>query len=94
MRTKDLIMLGAGYVAGRMSKKNDAGFIGAVSKRISVKKHYPIKGRKDFFKYVVMEGDEIAKGYQGNKYQEMFFNEKKDAERVANAKRKIRARRK
>ena len=90
MKTNDLILLGAGFAAGRLSNKMQAGPIGATEKRISVKKYYPIPGRKDFFKYVVMEGDTIAKGYQGNKFQEMFFNEKKDADRVANAKRKLR----
>ena len=33
MRTKDFILLGAGYAAGRMSKKMQAGPIGAVKKR-------------------------------------------------------------
>lgn len=34
MRTKDLIMLGAGYAAGRLSKKTNAGFIGATSSKL------------------------------------------------------------
>jgi len=36
MRTKDLILLGAGYAAGRMSKKMSAGPIGAVKKKYGV----------------------------------------------------------
>ena len=57
---------------------------------ITVKKVYPIKGRKDFFKYVVMDNGEIAKGFQGNKFDEpMYFDSKVDADRVANARRKV-----
>lgn len=58
---------------------------------ISVKKVYPIQGRKDFFKYVVIDNGQIAKGFQGNKWdQPMYFDNKEDAERVANARRKVR----
>jgi len=46
MRTKDLIMLGAGYVAGRLSKKNDAGFIGAVGKKMYLVDYTKGNGRK------------------------------------------------
>jgi hypothetical protein len=61
------------------------------SMAITVKKVYPIKGRKDFFKYVVMDNGVIAKGFQGNKFGvEMYFNDKEDAERVAVARRKVR----
>jgi len=33
MRTKDFILLGAGYAAGRMSRKMQAGPIGAIKKK-------------------------------------------------------------
>jgi hypothetical protein len=57
---------------------------------ITVKKVYPIKGRKDFFKYVVMDNGVIAKGFQGNKFDEpMYFDNKEYAESVANARRKV-----
>ena len=58
---------------------------------IRVKKVYPIKGRKDFFKYVIMDNGKIAKGFQGNKNNvELYFDNKASANRVANAKRKVR----
>jgi hypothetical protein len=58
---------------------------------ISVKKVYPIEGRKDFYKYVVMDNGHIAKGFQGNKFDEpMYFMNKEDAQRVADARRKVR----
>jgi len=58
---------------------------------IIVKKIYPIKGRKDFFKYVVLENGKIAKGSGpfGATNVEMYFNEKESATRVANAKRRL-----
>ena len=57
---------------------------------ISVKKVYPIEGRKDFFKYVVMDNGQIAKGFQGNRFDEpMYFDSKVDADRVADARRKV-----
>jgi len=57
---------------------------------ITVKKVYPISGRKDFFKYVVIDNGQIAKGFQGNKFDtEMYFDSKEDAERVATARRKV-----
>jgi hypothetical protein len=47
---------------------------------IAVKKVYPIEGRKDFYKYVVIDNGQIAKGFQGNKFDEpMYFNNKEDA---------------
>ena len=59
--------------------------------RIYVKKVYPIKGRKDFYKYVVIDNGVIAKGWQGNSINvEMYFDSKVHAERVANARRKVR----
>lgn len=58
---------------------------------IRVKKVYPIKGRNDFFKYVIMDNGKIAKGFQGNKNNvELYFDNKASADRVANAKRKVR----
>jgi len=58
--------------------------------RIYVKKVYPIKGRRDFFKYVVIDNGKIAKGFQGNRNNvEMYFDQKSSAERVANARRKL-----
>lgn len=67
--------------------------IGAIKSigKIEVKKYYPIPGRKDFFKYVVLENGKIAKGFQGNNAErrEMFFNQKEDANRVAKAKRAL-----
>jgi hypothetical protein len=57
---------------------------------ITVKKVYPIKGRKDFFKYVVMDNGVIAKGFQGNSFDEpMYFDSKEHADMVANARRKV-----
>ncbi len=57
---------------------------------IRIKKVFPIKGRRDFFKYVVMDNGEIAKGFQGNKFDEpMYFDSKVDAKRVADARRKV-----
>lgn len=58
---------------------------------ITVKKVYPIKGRRDFFKYVVMDNGVIAKGFQGNSFDvvPMYFNNKVDAQRVANARKKV-----
>lgn len=57
---------------------------------ISVKKVYPIKGRRDFFKYVVIDNGAIAKGFQGNRFDsEMYFDQKSDAITVANARRKV-----
>ena len=57
---------------------------------ITVKKVYPIKGRRDFFKYVVMDNGAIAKGFQGNKWDEpMYFDSKERAEEVAKARRKV-----
>jgi len=38
MRTKEFILLGAGYAAGRMSKKIQAGPIGAVKKAPIIKR--------------------------------------------------------
>jgi hypothetical protein len=57
---------------------------------ITVKKVYPIKGRRDFFKYVVMDNGKIAKGFQGNSFDtEMYFDSKVRATEVANARRKV-----
>jgi hypothetical protein len=58
---------------------------------ITIKKIYTLgKSRKDFFKYVVMDNGQIAKGFQGNKFNEpMYFDSKSDAERVANARRRV-----
>ena len=53
-----------------------------MAKKILVKKVYPIKGRRDFFKYVVMDAGKIAKDFRG---KEMYFNLKADADRVAKA---------
>lgn len=57
-------------------------------KSIKVKKVYPIKGRKDFYKYVILNDGKIAKDFQG---KQMYFNAKKDANYVANAQRKVRS---
>lgn len=57
---------------------------------ITVKKVYPIKGNKDFFKYVVMDNGVIAKGFQGNSFDKpMYFDSKAKAERVADARKKV-----
>jgi hypothetical protein len=57
---------------------------------ITVKKVYPIKGRTDFFKYVVMDNGVIAKGFQGNSFNEpMYFDSKERATEVAVARRKV-----
>jgi len=52
-----------------------------MARTITVKKVYPIKGRRDFFKYVVMDAGKIAKGMG----KEMYFDLKADADRVAKA---------
>ena len=55
-------------------------------KQIEVKKVYPIEGRTDFFKFVVMDNGQIAKGFHGNSNDaEMYFDNKEDAKRVADA---------
>ena len=59
-------------------------------KMITIKKVYPIDGRKDFFKYVVMDNGVIAKGFQGNSFdQPMYFDNREDAARIANARKKV-----
>ena len=58
---------------------------------IRVKKVYPIKGRKDFFKYVVLVDGKIHKGWSMNKpNMELYFDRKSEADRIANAVRKVR----
>ena len=58
--------------------------------KIYVKKVYPIKGRRDFFKYVVMDTGKIAKGFSGNRNNvEMYFDTKASADRVANARKRV-----
>ena len=53
---------------------------------IYVKKVYPIKGRDDFFKFVVIKDGSICKGYQGNKSDiELHFDNHKDAQRILEA---------
>lgn len=47
-----------------------------------VEKYYPIEGRNDFFKYAVMNGNEIAEDYDNNK---MIFQEEKTAQRIVKA---------
>ena len=74
MRTKDFILLGAGYAAGRLSKKMSAGPIGAVRKisKEEAKEMAEDMGlnlKKDFFtlnRYEVDKVLEIAKmkGYK------------------------------
>lgn len=62
--------------------------------KILVKKVYPIEGRKDFFKFVVMDSGLIARGYSGNSNDaEMYFDNKEDAQRVADARRQVRRKR-
>tara|TARA_R110000782_G_scaffold83880_1_gene163981 strand:+ start:1648 stop:1863 length:216 start_codon:yes stop_codon:yes gene_type:complete len=58
-----------------------------------VKKVYPIEGRKDFFKYVILDNNDIfnknaviAKDF--NK-KEMYFDCKKQADRVCEARNKV-----
>ena len=58
--------------------------------KIMVKKVYPIKDRRDFFKYVVMDSGKIAKGFgRGGNNVEMYFDTKASADRVANARKKV-----
>lgn len=58
--------------------------------KIYVKKVYPIKGRRDFFKYVVMDSGKIAKGFAGRgSDKEMYFDSKASADRVANARKRV-----
>lgn len=58
--------------------------------KIYVKKVYPIKGRRDFFKYVVMDSGKIAKGFAGGRgKKEMYFDDKASADRVANARKRV-----
>ena len=53
---------------------------------ISVKKHYPIQGRKDFYGYAVVENGKIAEGANGKK---LIFIEKSRAVEVAEAKKRV-----
>ena len=58
--------------------------------KIYVKKVYPIKGRRDFFKFVVMDTGKIARGFgRGGNNVEMYFDTKASADRVANARKKV-----
>ena len=58
--------------------------------KIYVKKVYPIKGRRDFFKYVVMDTGKIARGFgSGGNNVEMYFDNKASADRVANARKRV-----
>ena len=59
--------------------------------KIYVKKVYPIKSRRDFFKYVVMDSGKIAKGFGGlgKSNVEMYFDSKASADRVANARKRV-----
>ena len=54
--------------------------------KVEIDKYYPIEGREDFFKYVVLKDGEIARGFQGNKRDvPMYFDKLCDAEKVCNA---------
>jgi hypothetical protein len=53
---------------------------------ITVKKHYPIPGRKDFYGYAVVENGKITKGANG---KEQIFIEKSRAVEVASAKKRV-----
>mgnify|MGYP003123692288 CR=1 FL=1 len=58
--------------------------------KIYVKKVYPIKSRRDFFKYVVIDRGKIAKGFSGSgSDKEMYIDSKVSADRVANARKKV-----
>ena len=59
--------------------------------KIYVKKVYPIKNRRDFFKYVVMDNGKIARGSGsfGKTNVEMYFDTKRSATRVANARKRV-----
>jgi len=58
---------------------------------VRVKKVYPIAGRKDFYKYVILVDGKIHKGWSMNKPNvELYFDRKAEADRVANAVRKVR----
>jgi len=80
MRTKDFILLGAGYAAGRFSNKMQAGPIGAVSgNRIYIRRY---KRNPDFWE--VMDG-KSSKG---------MHLSKRAAQSQANAIKRVRAKRK
>jgi len=49
---------------------------------IYTKKVYPIKGRTDFFKFVTIKEDEIAKDFKG---EEMYWDKKEDADQITDA---------
>lgn len=53
---------------------------------VRIKKVYPIKGRKDFFKYVIMDNGAIAIDFNG---KEMYFDSLIYAKDVAEARRKV-----
>jgi hypothetical protein len=53
---------------------------------ITVKKHYPIPGRKDFYGYAVVENGKITKGANG---KEQIFIERSRAVEVAAAKKRV-----
>jgi len=53
---------------------------------ITVKKHYPIPGRKDFYGYAVVEHGKVAKTANG---KELIFIEKTKAVEVAEARKRV-----
>ncbi len=53
---------------------------------ITVKKHYPIEGRKDFYGFAVMEDRKITKGANG---KQQIFMDRAEAVKVAAARKRV-----
>jgi hypothetical protein len=53
---------------------------------ITIKEIFPIKGRSDFSKFVVLNDGVILRGWQGNKKGvELHFDSKEEAQPIADA---------
>lgn len=51
-----------------------------------VEKYFPVEGREDFFKFAVMEGDQIAEGYDN---KPLIFQDEDQAQRIVKARIKV-----
>ena len=53
---------------------------------ITVKKHYPVDGRKDFYGFAVVEDGKITKGFNG---KQQIFMDRSEAVKVAAARKRV-----
>lgn len=51
-----------------------------------VEKYFPIEGRADFFKFAVMDGDQIAEGYDN---KPLIFQDEAEAQRIVKSRIKV-----